>query len=435
MSPVELRTGSYLEQAAEHSDHLAKTGPSWFKPLRDEGQRLFREHGFPSPRDEAWRFSSLKPLQKIDFLYPTGATAGSGPGVELLNTGDDAIRLVFVNGVLDPELSTSPDASGGVCVESLADAARNREESVKPLLGAAVDLDRHPFSALNAAFLGRGAYVRVPAGRAERTPIHLVFRSSGRDVPTVAFPRVLIHIEDGAEAKVVEEYSGTGGESSFTCSVTELFLGRNASVEHTRIQNEPENVFHIGSLTFRLQRDSRLTSHIVSLGARFSRVDLDVVLEGEGSEVDLNGLYLPTGRQHMDHHTLVDHVVAHTASRELYEGILDGKSSAVFNGRVIIRSDAQKVDAAQTNNNLILSDDALVNTNPELQIFADDVKAQHGATVGQIEDEHMFYLRSRGIGEKEARQILISAIAKKMIDRISMEPLREGVTALLEERF
>ena len=435
MSPVEVRTGSYLEQAAERPDHLARMGPSWFQSLRDEGERLFREYGFPSPRDEAWRFTNLKPLEKIDFLYPPEAPDGSGPGVEPLNTGDDTIRLVFVNGVLDPDLSVSPDPSGGVCVESLTDAVRNREESIKPLLGNAVDLDRHPFSALNTAFLGRGAYVRVPAGRAERTPIHLVFASSGGGAPTVAFPRVLIHIEDGAEAKVVEEYSGTGGESFFTCGVTELFLGRNASVEHTRIQNEPENGFHIGVVTARLQRDSRLISHVVSLGARLSRVDLDVVLEEEGSEADLGGLYFPTGRQHMDHHTLVDHAAAHTASRELYEGILDGKSTAVFNGRVVIRSDAQKVDAAQTNNNLLLSDDALVNTNPELQIFADDVKAQHGATVGQIEDEHMFYLRSRGIGEKEARQILISAIAGKMIDRISVDPLREGLTTLIEERF
>lgn len=435
MSRVAVRTGSYLDQYTEQADHLAKVGPEWLRPLQERGAELFQEQGFPSTRDEAWRFTGLKPLEKIDFLYPPEATEGSGPGVEPLNIGDTTIRLVFVNGILAPNFSMSPDASGGVCVESLADAARNREESVKPLLGTAVDLDRHPFSALNTAFLGRGAYVRIPAGHAERTPIHLVFVSSGRDVPTVAFPRVLIHLEDGAEAKVVEEYSGTGGESSFTCGVTELFLGKNASVEHTRIQNEPENGFHIGSVSARLQRDSRFTSHVVSLGGRLARVDLDVVLEGEGSEINLNGLYFLSGKQHMDHHTHVDHAAPHTASRELYEGILDGKSTAVFNGRVIIRSGAQKVDAAQTNNNLILSDDARVNTNPELKIFADDVKAQHGATVGQLEDDHMFYLRSRGIGEKEARRLLISAIAGKMIDRISVESLREGLTTLLEERF
>jgi Fe-S cluster assembly protein SufD len=433
VSPVEVRTGSFLEQSVEHADHLATTGPDWLGSLREKGAENFRGRGFPSDRDEAWRFTNLKALKKIDFLYSAETTAG--PGAEPLNTGDTTIRLVFVNGILDPSRSSFPDTSEGLCVESQADAARNREESVRRLLGTAVDLDRHPFSSLNTTFLGRGAYVRVPAGRAEKTPIHLVFMSSGADAATAAFPRVLIEVEDGAEAKLVEEYSGVGGESTFTCGVTELFLGKNASLEHTRIQNEPDSGFNIGSVSARLARDSRLTSHVVSLGGRLSRLDLDVVLEGEGSEVDLNGLYFPTDHQHMDHHTLVDHAVPHTASRELYEGVLDGKATGVFNGRVIIRSDAQKVDASQTNNNLLLSDEALVNTNPELEIFADDVKAQHGATVGQIEDEHLFYLRSRGIGTEEARQLLISAFAGKMIDRISLVPLREELTRLLEKRF
>jgi Fe-S cluster assembly protein SufD len=408
-------------------------GPGWFQALRNTSAEVFRRQGIPSDRDESWRFTSLKRLRKTDFVYQPEVEVESESG--FLNTGDASIRLVFVNGILVPDLSTVPDGSGGVCMENLAEAARIREESVKPLLGTAVDLDRHPFSALNGAFLGSGAYVRIPAGHLEKNPIHLVFASAGGSSPTLAFPRVLIHLEDGAEAKVVEEYSGTGGESTFACGVTELFLGRNSSLEHIRIQNEPENSFHIGSVSAHLLRDSRLKSHVVSLGGRLSRVDLDVVLKEEGSEADLNGLYFPTGRQHMDHHTWVDHAAAHTASRELYEGVLDDKATAVFNGRVIIRSDAQKVDAAQTNNNLLLSDEALVNTNPELEIFADDVKAQHGATVGQIEDEHLFYLRSRGIGAEEAKQLLISAFAGKMIDRISVEPLREALTRLLEERF
>jgi Fe-S cluster assembly protein SufD len=341
--------------------------------------------------------------------------------------------MVFVNGRFVPALSSTGARGKDPDVLSLLDAAG--DDAAEQHLGRVVDLERHRFSALNTAFVTDGACVRVPSRWSGDHPIHLMFVSTSHSTPWLSSPRVLVIVEDGAAVTILEEYVGPDDTVYFTNSVTELVLGKNASAEHVRLQREGTDAFHIGSVSARLSRDSRFTSHAVSLGGGLSRTDVDAVLEGEGAECAFFGLYLPTGRQHVDHHTHVDHAAPHTVSRELYEGVLDDKATAVFNGRVLIRPEAQKVDASQSNNNLLLSNDALVNTNPELEIFADDVKAQHGATIGQIEEEHLFYLRSRGIDEEAARRILIFGFAGKMIDRIPTEAVREGLTTLLDERF
>ena len=235
-------------------------------------------------------------------------------------------------------------------------------------------------------------------------------------------PRVWISVGEGSAVTVVEEYLGEGETASFTNAVTEIETGENARVEHIRLQREGSSGFHIGSLSARLARNAHLISHSLSTGGKLVRIDIDAVLAEEGAETTLNGLYLPTARQHVDHHTHVDHAAPHTSSRQVYKGVLGGKSRGVFNGRVVIRSGAQKVEAAQANHNLLLSREALVNTNPELEIFADDVKAQHGATIGQIEEEHLFYLRSRGLTAAEARRLMIFAFANEMLDRHSGGP-------------
>jgi Fe-S cluster assembly protein SufD len=418
-------------------EELAAVGPSWFQPLRERGIERFRKAGFPSPTDEAWRFTDLRPLKKVDFDPRIEVAARlAGDAVRQLSlAGEQSHRLVFVNGRFVAEASSRDGSGQGPLLENLSRAGEDGEGAIREHLGSLVDLGRHRFSALNTAFLGDGAVVRIPAGPTKHAPVHLLFVSTRTEDPRVSFPRVMILVEDGAEATILEEYVGPDDGVYFTNSVTEIVLGRNASADHARVQREGTSAFHVGSVTAHLDRDSRFTSHAVSLGGRLSRVDLDVVLDGEGAECDLNGLYMLGGRQHMDHHTRVDHAKSHTASRQLYEGVLDGKATAVFNGRMVIRPDSQKVDVSQTNNNLLLSRDALVNTNPELQIFADDIKAQHGATIGQIEEEHLFYLRSRGIDEKTARYILIFGFAGKMIERLPMEAVREALVATLEARF
>ena len=410
------------------------SGPAWLQRLRGQGIDRFRQAGFPAPNEEAWRFTRLKSLEKVDFtvLPGNGNVLDAETAQRLSLAGEQPFRMVFANGGFVPALSTTGSPEKNPELLSLLDVAN--DQAIEKHLGNVVDLERHRFSALNTAFISDGACVRVPSGW-HGGPIHLLFVSTGQDTPCLSSPRVLVMVEDGAEATILEEHVGPDETVYFTNSVTEFVLGNNASAEHVRLQREGSDAFHIGSVSARLSRDSRFTSHAVSLGGRLSRTDVDAVLDGEGAECTLNGLYLPTGRQHVDHHTYVDHASPHTVSHELYEGVLDDKATGVFNGRILIRPQAQKVDASQSNNNLLLSNDALVNTNPELEIFADDVKAQHGATIGQIEDEHLFYLRSRGIDERAARHILIRGFAGKMIDRIPTEAVREGLTTLLDERF
>ena len=366
--------------------------------------------GLPTPDQEAWRFTSVKPLQKSVFSAPTGARTPLAAELDRLSmAGAGAHRIVFVNGRLVPELSTT--SADGFVVRPLADALAEDGAALESVLGRVALGETNPFTALNAAFLGDGAMVRVSAGRALDRPIHLLFASAPADFAPRVHPRVIVLIGDGAEAVVLEEYVSLSGGEAFTNPVTEIDLGANASLDHYRVQRENERTMHFGEIAVRQGRDSRFTGYSVSLGGRLVRQDIGVTLAGDGSECALNGLYVIAGNQHVDHHTRVDHAASHTVSRELYKGVLDGKATGVFNGWVRIREGVAKIDAAQTNNNLLLSGGALVNTNPELEIFSDDVKATHGATVGQIEDEELFYLRSRGLDLQTARHLLIQGFA------------------------
>ncbi len=416
----------------------APAGPAWLDERRRAARERFLAAGLPGPKEEAWRFTSLKALAKQAFLPAAAPPAGALTAKTALAASryadEDAIRIVFVNGFHAPGLSAG--AGEGIRLESLAASWDGADDGLRADLAGLADDERHRFAALNTAAFADGARVRVAANRDVERPVHLLFITLGEDPPPASHPRVLIQLETGARATVVEEHVGFGPPAGYLVNaVTEVRVGDNASLEHVRLQGEGEKAFHIGTVAAELGRDSRWLSHSVSLGARLARVDIDAVLAGEGGNCVLNGLYLPRGRQHVDHHTHVDHVRPHTASEELYKGVLDGKATGVFNGRVLIREGAQKIEAAQTNNNLLLSSDALVNTNPELEIFADDVKARHGATIGQIEDEHLFYLRSRGIAYDEARKILIRGFVSDMIERITVAPLRKTLNGVVGERF
>jgi len=305
-------------------------------------------------------------------------------------------------------------------------------EDAAPYLARLASWRDNPFVALNTAFLRDVVFLRVPRGAVIEEPIQLEFLTSSGARPTVSHPRVLIVVGADAHCTIVESY--VGGGSYFTNAVTEIVAGDRAVVDHYKLQRESLEAFHVATRQAQLGRSSNFSTHNISLGAALARNDVGAVL-AEGCEATLNGLYIAGGSQHVDNHTVIDHAKPHGASHELYKGILDGKASAVFNGRIIVRKDAQKTDSKQTNKNLVLSDDAVIDTKPELQILADDVRCTHGATIGQLDEEAAFYLQSRGIGKREARSLLTFAFAQDIVDRIKVQQLRDSLERVLFEKF
>jgi len=314
-------------------------------------------------------------------------------------------------------------------VESLAGGAG--DEAAAGQLARIAPFDQHAFVALNTAFLDDGAYLKLPAGAIVPQPIHVLFITTSAAGRPVTHPRVLIVLEPNSQASVVETYAGDPDAAYFTNAVTEIVLGENAVLHHCKVQHESAAAYHIGSMQVRAGRSSTCASHSISLGGALVRNDIVAVLNGEGAECTLNGLYLADGQRLVDNHTTIDHAQPHCASREVYKGILADRARGVFNGKIVVRPDAQKTDAKQTNRALLLSADALINTKPQLEIFANDVKCTHGAAVGQLDDEAVFYLRSRGLGEAAARQLLIHAFAAEVLDRLSIEPIRARVEETL----
>ena len=366
----------------------------------------FLATGFPTQRDEDWKFTNLNALARMNFeLADPAYTADVAESDLIAGLPADALRMVFVNGFFAPFLST-----GGAMLENLRD--------IKP---AYADPSK-PFVAMNTAFASDGSYVRVPARTVAEQPIYLVHLSISGAHATFSTSRNLIVVEEGAHASIVEYYLGTG--TYFTNALTEISAGDGALVNHYKVQRESEEAFHVSTVQIEQGRGSVMTSRSFAFGGVLARTEINARLE-EGSECTLNGLYLVDGKRHVDTRTTIDHAKPHATSHELYKGILDGQSSAVFNGKIIVRKDAQKTDAKQTNKNLVLSEDATINTKPQLEIFADDVRCTHGATVGQLDAESIFYLRSRGIGLEEARRILIEAFAREIIDGVKIPELRE----------
>jgi Fe-S cluster assembly protein SufD len=269
-----------------------------------------------------------------------------------------------------------------------------------------------------------GACIYIPRGTILDVPLHFVFISLRQGEPTVSYPRNLLVLEDGAQATVIESYIGLGSDAHFTNAVTELVLGQNAVAEHCKLEWEGSGAFHIATLQVQQARSSTLVSHAFAVGGALARQDIDVVLQGEGGDATLNGLYMATGRQHIDNHTRIDHVMPHCVSRELYKGVLDGQARGVFNGKIVVHKDAQQTDAKQTNKNLLLSTDASIDTKPQLEILNNDVKCAHGSTIGRLDANSLFYLRSRGLDEEAARSLLTYAFASELVQRVTVEPLR-----------
>lgn len=412
--------------------------PAWLFPLRKAGMARFAELGFPTLHDEDWRFTNVAPLVKLPFR-PALAASRDGLTAERLSEftfgAMEATRLVFVNGHFVSDLSSRRIQQDGLKVKSLGAALAEDADLLENSLGRYAQDPTNAFSALNSAFFQDGGFIHLGSGKTLEKPVHLVFVSHNAESGTTAHPRNLIVLERNSRATVIESYVSTADSAYFTNAVTELVLGENAKLEHCKFQDESLSAFHIAAVHAHLGRNANLIAHSFATGARLSRNNIRTKLAAEGVECLLNGLYLTRDDQLADHHMIVEHAQPHCNSHEYYNGILDGRSKGVFHGRILVRQPAQKTDAKQTNKNLLLSDEATADTKPQLEIYADDVKCTHGATIGQLNDESIFYLRTRGIGAERARRMLIHAFAGEIIDRIRYAPAREELDRVVWERL
>ena len=413
-------------------------GPSWLAPLRQAGLAGFVSQGFPTLRDEDWRFTNLAGLAKLKF-QPAARVSANGAEAQLIQDSPFASlagpRLVFVNGHFSESLSQVKPLAGGVRIESLAAALNQDAALVENHLGKYARTEKNPFVALNQGLFQDGAFIYVPEGVTVAEPVQVLYLASAQHAGEVNCPRNLIIAGANSRLTVVESYLSTGQLAYFTDAVTEIVAGGGAQVEQVKLQDEAPEAFHIAAIAGEFGRASRVTVHSFALGARLSRNNLRVRLAGEGLECILNGLYLTRGEQLADHYMVVEHLQPHCASHEYFNGILDDKSRGVFHGRIYVHPVAQKTDAKQTNKNLLLSADACADSKPQLEIYADDVKCTHGATVGQLNAESIFYLRSRGMSRETARQMLIHAFAGEIIERIQCLPARAAIDQLVWNRL
>jgi Fe-S cluster assembly protein SufD len=421
-------------------DERPTGGPRWLQDLRERGASRFAALGFPSVREEEWRFTPVTPIASGEFHLAPAGPALTESDLAGYVYGDAVNRIVIVNGRYSPELSRTPGLPPGMRVGSLSAAVTERADDVARFLGRLAEFDTRPFTALNTAFVDDGAFVQIPDKAILEAPIQVLFLTTGEagsaDAPSsepaiMAHPRVLIVAGDGSQSRIVETYVGPRGAGYFANGVTEVFVGENAVVDHYKVQEESTRAFHVASMHVHLTRSSTFSSHSFTLGGKLVRNEVIATMDGEGAECTLNGLYVADGDRLVDNHTTIDHAKAHCPSHEVYKGILGGRARAVFNGKIIVRPDAQKTDAKQTNRALLLTDNASINTKPQLEIFADDVKCTHGAAIGQLDDDAIFYLRARGLTFFEARDMLIHAFAGEILDRVRVEPLRVALEAEL----
>jgi Fe-S cluster assembly protein SufD len=426
MAHVDQLVGSYRAWASNG----ASGAPDWLKDLREGGIARFHDLGFPNMKQEAWRFTSVAPIAEGAFeLARPPARVPTLDEIRpylLLEAGP---RLVFVDGFFQPSLST-PFFDD---VQSLAHVVAHRPDLVRAHLGKYASTQDKPFSALNTAFVQEGAFVHVPAKATAELPIQLLFLATGK--PAVAHPRNLVVVEREARASIVETYAALADGVYWINAVTEIVVGDGARLDHHRVQREGARAYHVATTQSHQGRDSTLNLHFVAFGGTLARHDIESVMAGPGGTLILNGLYLLADAQHADHHTTIDHAAEHCQSHEYFNGVLDDRSRGVFTGRIIVRPGAQKTDSKQTNNNLLLSANAHADSQPQLEIYADDVKCTHGSTVGPLDPRAMFYLRSRGVGEEEARRLLTYGFAAEILGRMEVAPLRAQLDAIVRGRL
>lgn len=424
---------TYLDDIRRLDARLTGDG---LESIRQDGAARFLAGGFPGLRDENWKYTDVRPIARSNFTLAAGngrITRAAVAGASLASEG--CHELVFINGRYVAEFSTTGKLPEGVIIENLADAVTRHQSLVHGHLARYADTSGNAFTALNTACIEHGCLIRIPSHIALEQPVHLLFISGMHAQPFASYPRTMIILGDHARATVIESYSGADEGAYFTNTVTEAWVQPGSVLQHYKIQNEGRGGYHVGNFAVRQEQDSLVDSFSMSLGGNLVRNDISVQLNAEGSAARLHGLYLAGERQHVDHHTRIDHLVPRTRSHENYRGVLDGQARGVFNGKVIVHAGAQGTEAAQSNANLLLSDDAEVDTKPELEIYADDVKCSHGATVGQLDEKMLFYLRSRAIDNATARSILTFAFAEEILKEISLTPLRQRLEQMVIERL
>jgi len=429
----------YLTQFSAKRAELPGHGIEWMDRSREHALDAFASAGFPTPRQENWKYTRVAPIEKRNFeLSRANGIELRKADIERYVLGNvECELLVFVDGHYVESLSRRSQSDDGVRIATLESAVESMPDLLEHHLGRYAGTSGQPFSALNTAFMCDGAVVHID-NRAVRTssiprPIHLLFLATREDV--VAHPRVLVVAEPGSRATVIESYAGLCDGCYFNNALTEIAVMEEAEVQHYKLQQESLQAFHVATLEVRQDRASRFASHSIAFGGRLARNDINVLQNAEGARSTLNGLFMVNGRQHVDFHTCIDHAKPNGASEETYKGILDGHARGVFNGRVKVHPDAQKTDAHQSSKNLLLSRNAEIDTKPELEIYADDVKCSHGATVGQLDEQSLYYLRSRGIGERQARSLLTYGFARDILDRVELVALQEKLTGELLEHM
>lgn len=434
-----LDTESCIEAFERTAPEMPGRGHDWMRKRRNRALEQLRATGMPTLKHEDWKYTDVRPLVSREYRL-AGFDGDAAVDVSLPDSvneiaGLDACRLVVVDGRFDKRLSDVDALPDGVMVSSLADAIASEPSAVEALLGKALPPGGHGFSSLNDAFVNDGVWVRVTAGVKVDRLLEIVFLVSGDGAAPLVQPRNLVSIEEGAEISMIERFCREGDVAYLNNVVTEIFVAQSARLEFCRIQEEGPRAGHVGGLFVRQQADSHCDINTVSLDGLMIRNDLRVYLDEPGAECRLNGLALGDKRQHIDNHTHVDHRAERCVSREYYKSVLDGRARSVFHGRIVVHPDAQKTDSEQQNQNLLLSRDAEVDTKPQLEIYADDVKCSHGATVGQLDEDSVFYLRTRGIDEASARHMLIVAFADSAMSGISSTALRSYMDTRIHEKL
>ncbi len=409
----------------------------WFSKQRQSAFNIFQESGFPSTRKENWKYTDVKPITKKLFSNITNSNVVISDNEidAILFKELECIELVFVNGAYSEKYSNIKNLPNKLTIRNMANAFVNDEDFLKKHLSQYVNGDSSSFVTLNTAFIQDGAYINVPSDLTLERPISITYISKDNSNIFATHPRNLIFMGENSKATIIENYIGIDDANYFTNAVTETSLSQGASLKHYKIQQESSNAFHIGSLNTSQNKDSRFESHSISIGGALVRNDINARLNKEGAEIMMNGLYMTDNAQHIDNHTRVDHFKPLTQSNQNYRGVLNGKSRGVFNGKVVVHPQAQKIEAYQNNANLLLSDDAEIDTKPELEIYADDVKCNHGATIGQLDNDMLFYLRSRAIDEQTARSLLTYAFADEIINNISFQSIKNKLEHLIIGRL
>ena len=433
---ITANSNSYLKDFVGRDLGESGPGPEWLQSLRTEAAERFAHVGFPTRRDEEFRFTNVAPIAETPFQrakHGDGALTADGLA-PFTYAGMAGSQLVFVNGHYRSEFSRVRGLPDGARVCTLAEALAT-DPAVEHHLARHARTQDHAFVALNTAALEDGAFIRIPKSAIVEEPIHLLFVSSPGENPTVSHPRTLVVAGEHSQCTIIESYAGPSDAVYFTNAVTEVVSSENSVIDHYKVQRESQKAYHVATLQISLARSSNFSSHSIGLGGQLVRNDANAVLGGEGGECTLNGLQMARGHQLVDNHTVIDHAMPHCNSHELYKHILDDHARGVFNGKIFVRLDAQKTDAKQTNQALLLSRDAQINTKPQLEIFADDVKCTHGATIGQLSADALFYLRARGIPKDQARALLTYAFASDIVSRIKVDAIRAQLdTVLLAER-